>query len=326
MAPPVEPYDLSGLTIGRELNSGAYLATDGVKTFLVEPPTANDQGRKRWITSSPVFDQFSFNPGSVQTVDPPVLDAMPCGPDLTGRLGPTTTTCNAPALTITMYDQSSKMVLYCARDPQVTGLATLSLAAQTANAPAPLSVTGSDQQISLTVQPDYFPAGVYLLTVTCATSGTPPVAATPLILSSSQMPRTLRATPSSGLQLAITCLNRQANGIHVVAYPGSDRNSPDAQTFDAPAGQSTLQATYSRRANYDMSVDCSLGGGPIHTLTVPASAFPLILTIRADQQDRWLYCDGAAQLPSPATLKLIAQTPNAPPPRSASPVRRGRSS
>ena len=75
---PVEPHDLSGLTIGPHLTSGAYLATDRVKSYLVEPPTANDHGRKRWITSTPVKDQFAFK-GKLQTVDPLVLAAMPCG-------------------------------------------------------------------------------------------------------------------------------------------------------------------------------------------------------------------------------------------------------
>ena len=287
-----------------------------MKSYLVEPPTANDHGRKRWITSTPVKDQFAFK-GKLQTVDPLVLAAMPCGPDLTGRLGPTTTTCNAPVLNITMYDQLSEMVLYCHRDPRLTSPATLSLAAQTTNAPQPLSVTGSDKTISLTVPTDYFPIGDYQLTATCTTSGTPPFAATPMTLSSSQLPMTLRATPSSGLQLAITCINLRAKGTHAVAYPAATGpNSPDAQTFDAPAGQSTLQATYSRRANYNVRVDCSLGGEPIHTVTVLASAFPPVLTIRADQKDRWLYCDRDPQLTSLAKLSLAAQTPNAPPPLS----------
>ena len=308
---PIEPHDLSSLTIGPDLTSGAYLATDGVKTYLVEPPTANDQGRKRWITSSPVFDQFVFNSSKVQTVDPLVLAAMPCGPDLTGRVAPPTTTCNLPVLNITMDDQPTKMVLHCDRDPRLTSPATLSLTAQTPNPPQPLSVTGSDKTLSLTVPMDYFPNGSYQLTATCATSGTPPVAATPLVLSSSQIPITLRVTPSSGLQLAITCVNPEANGIHIVA---AGPNNQNAQTWDG-AG-STLQATYSRQANYDVRVDCSLGGGPIHTLIVSASVFPPALTIRADPQDRWLYCDGAALLPSPATLKLTAQTPNAPAPLS----------
>ncbi len=172
----------------------------------------------------------------------------------------------------------------------------------------------------MTVQPDYFPNGDYQLTATCASSDTPPWTATPLTLSSSQIPMTLRATPSSGLQLAITCANPEApeaNGIHAVAYPAAaGPNSPDAQTFDAPAGQSTLQATYSRRANYDVRVDCSLGGGPIHTVTVPASAFPPLLTIRTNQTHQFLYCDRDQQLTSPATLSLAAQIQNAPKPLS----------
>jgi hypothetical protein len=315
---PIEPHDLSGLTIGPDLPSGTYLATDGVKTYLVEP-TANDQGRKRWITSPPVFDQFAFNPSKVQTVDPLVLAAMPCGPDLTGRLGTPTTTCNAPLLNITMDDQPGKMVLHCQRDPRLTSPATLSLAAQAPNPPQPLSVTGSDT-LSLTVPTDYFPPGNYWLTATCTTSGPPRFAATPLTLSSGQVPMTLRATPSSGLQLAITCINPQANGIHAVAYPAAaGPNSPDAQPFDARAGQPTLQATYSRRANYDVRVDCSLGGGPIHTVTVLANAFAPLLTIRlGNTSNVFLLCYRDPQLTSPATLSLAAQTPNAPQPLSFS--------
>jgi hypothetical protein len=315
---PIEPHDLSGLTIGPDLASGAYLATDGVKKYLVEPPTANNQGGKRWITSEPVFAQFAFNPSKVQRVDPGVLAAVPCGPDLTGRLGPPTTTCNGPVLNITVYDQPGEMVLYCERDPRLTSPATFTLAAQTANAPQPLSVLiGSDTTLSLTVPADYFPAGDYQLTAICTTSGIPPFART-LTLSSSQIPRTLRATPSSGLQLAITCANPEANGIHIVA---AGPNNQDAQTFDAPAGQSALQATYSRQANYDVRVDCSLGGGSIHTLTVPASAFPPVLTTRkGGQRNVFLYCDSDQHLTSPATLSLAAQTPNAPPPLSVTDV------
>jgi hypothetical protein len=315
---PVEPHDLSGLTIGPDLTSGAYLATDGARTYLVEPPTANEQARKRWITSTPVFDQFAFNPSKVQKVDPLVLAAMPCGPDVTGRLGMPTTTCNAPVLNITMYDQLSEMVLYCHRDPRLTSPSTLSLAAQTANAPQPLSIAGSDTTLSLTVPKDYFPDGNYQLTATCATSGTPRFAATPLTLYSSQVPMTLRATPSSGLQLAITCVNPKPNGIHAVAYPAAaGPNSPDAQTFDVPAKQSTvLQGTYIRRANYDVRVDCRLGGEQVHTVRVLANAFPPLLAIRANRTDRWLYCDRDLQLKSPVTLSLAAQTPNAPAPLS----------
>jgi hypothetical protein len=317
---PVEPHDPSSLTIGPDLNSGAYLATDGVKTYLVEPPTANDPGGKRWITSTPVFDQFAFNPSKVRTVDPQVLAAMSCAPDLTGRLGPPTTTCNGPVLDIRMYDQPGKMVLYCARDPQLTSPATLSLAAQTPNAPQPLTKTGSDPALSLTVPPDYFPAGDYQLTATCTTSGIPPFART-LTLSSGQVPRTLRATPSSGLQLAITCANPEANGIRIVA---SGSTNQDAQTFDAPAGQSMLQATYGRQTNYDVKVDCSLGGGPNHTLTVPANAFPPPLKIRiGGQRNVFLYCDRDQQLTSPATLRLAAQTPDAPPPLSVTGTGKG---
>jgi hypothetical protein len=224
------------------------------------------------------------------------------------------------ALTIRMEGQNN-VFLYCDRELDLTSPATLSLAAQTPNAPQPLSITGTGTDsrgtIIMPVPTDYFPNGDYQLTATCASSDTPPFTAAPLTLSSSQVPRTLRATPSSGLQLAITSVNPQANGIHAVAYPpAAGPNGPDAKTFDAPVGQSMLQATYSRRANYDVKVDWSLGGGSINMLTVPANAFPPLLTIRADRQDRWLYCDRDLQLTSPATLILAAQTPNPPTPLS----------
>ena len=70
----------------------------------------------------------------------------------------------------------------------MTSQATLSLAAQIQNAPQPLGVKGSEKTISLTVQQDYFPAGNYQLTATCASSDTPPFTAAPLTLSSSQIP------------------------------------------------------------------------------------------------------------------------------------------
>ena len=215
-----------------------------------------------------------------------------------------------PALT--MRADPKDRWLYCDRDPQLTSPATLSLAAQTPNAPAPLSKT-SERTVVLNVQPDYFPpVGDYQLTATCASSDTPPFTATPVSLSSSQIPMHLRATPSSGLQLAITCGNlnpQEANGIHIVA---AGPNNQDAQTWDG-AGF-TLQETYSRQADYDVTVDCTLGGISNHTLTAPANAFPPPLTIRkGGQRNVSLYCDRDQQLTSPATLSLAAQTANAPP-------------
>jgi hypothetical protein len=47
------------------------------------------------------------------------------------------------------------------------------------------------------------------------------------------------------------------------------------------------------------------------------SAFPPALTIRANQTDRWLYCDRASQVTGWFTLSLAAITPNAPTPFSA---------
>jgi hypothetical protein len=201
----------------------------------------------------------------------------------------------------------------------LTSPATFSLAAQTPHAPLPLQVTNVPTLIlPLIDNTDYFPNGDYQLIATCASSDTPPFIATPLTLSSIQIPMTLRAIPSSGQQLAITCVNfyvHEAKEIHAVAYPtAAGPNSPDAQTFNAQTGQFKLQATYSRRANYDVRVDCSFSGGSLHTVTVPASAFPPALTIRADPQDHWLYCDSDQHLTSPATLSLAAQTPYAPTP------------
>jgi hypothetical protein len=206
--------------------------------------------------------------------------------------------------------------LYCDRASQLKSPATLSLAAQTLNAPQPLTVIGSDGTLVLTVQPDYFPpVGDYQLTATCASSDTPPFMATSLSLSSSQIPMHLRATPNSGLQLAITCTNlnpQEANGIHIVA---TGPNNQDAQTWDG-AG-STLQKTYSRQANYDVMVDCTLGGISNHTLTAPASAFPPPLKIRKEgQRNVFLYCDRDQQLTTAATLGLAAQIQNAPKPLS----------
>ena len=224
----------------------------------------------------------------------------------------------SPALTIRADPQD--YWLYCDNlAPRLMGPAMFSLVAQTPNAPPPLKVTGLPTlMLSLIDNEDYFPNGDYQLIATCANSDTPPWTATPLILSSSQIPMTLRAIPTSALQLPFTCVNyyvHEAKKIHAVAYPtAAGPNSPDAQTFDAPTGQFYLAAQYSRRANYDVKVDCTFSGGSLHTVTVPASAFPPALTIRTDPQDRWLYCDRDVQWTSPATLSLAAQTPNAPPP------------
>ncbi len=99
--------------------------------------------------------------------------------------------------------------------------------------------------------------------------------------------------------------------VQVTAYPAADPFSPDAQTFDAQVGQLTLQATYSRRGSYDVRLDCAFGNA-FTSLLVPNSAFPSALTIRADQKDRWLYCDRTSQVTGLFTLSLEALTPNAP--------------
>jgi hypothetical protein len=66
------------------------------------------------------------------------------------------------------------------------------------------------------------------------------------------VPPTLSYTPGA-FGLDISCLNFKDSGVHLVAYPATGGpNSPDAQAFGAPVGQTTLQATYSRRGNYDV--------------------------------------------------------------------------
>jgi len=103
--------------------------------------------------------------------------------------------------------------------------------------------------------------------------------------------------------------------VTVFAYPAGNQLSPDAQTFVAPAGQLTLQATYKRRGSYDVGLDCSWGNFTSY-LSVPNSAFFPALTIRADQKDSW-QCDRRTQgVQTPFTLSLAALIPNPPTPLS----------
>ncbi len=184
---------------------------------------------------------------------------------------------------------------------------------------APVSVTGSNQTLVLTLPPNYFPPGDYQLKATCVTDDTPPFAAAPLTYPNSQLPNNLSATPQGGLLLQLSCVNPQKNGIHVAAYPNaSGPNGPDAQTFNAPTGQTTFQATYSRQGDYNIEVDCSNDVGQTVNAIVLDSAFPRLLTIRkSGQVHLWLYCDRDQQLTSPMTLSLAAQIPNPPTPLQA---------
>ncbi|MBV9580112.1 MAG: hypothetical protein JO057_16110, partial [Chloroflexi bacterium] len=222
-------------------------------------------------------------------------------------------------LNITM--NAAVATLYCDRDPQVTSPVTLSVAAQTLNAPAPVSVTGTDKTLALTLPPNYFPPGDYQLTATCVSSDTPPFTATPLTFAASQLPNNLSATPQGGLQLQISCLNPVADGIHIVAYPAEgDPNGPDAQTFDLPPGRPLLQdAIYTRRGNYDVDLQCTMGGTRTVSGVVPASAFSPVLGISTGSGGQ-LSCnniDQFGQLTSPRTVSLAAQTPGAPAPLTA---------
>jgi hypothetical protein len=74
--------DLSSFKKGTPLGRDdlATTAVPNAKVYLV----AN--GQKRWITSSPVFEQFGFDWAKVKTVDAKSLPSEN-GPDLTGRLG-----------------------------------------------------------------------------------------------------------------------------------------------------------------------------------------------------------------------------------------------
>ena len=72
--PAIIQRPVSDITAGPELTSGAYLAADGGKEYLVT------NGEKRWIMSPDVFNQFAFG-GTVRNQS---LAALPDGPDLTG--------------------------------------------------------------------------------------------------------------------------------------------------------------------------------------------------------------------------------------------------
>jgi hypothetical protein len=116
------------------------------------------------------------------------------------------------------------------------------------------------------------------------------------------------ATPADPVDLPFTCSAPGTAPIEVTAYPAAaGPNSPDAQRFDAPAGQSTLQATYSRRGSYDVGLDCAFGYEHAY-LEVPDSAFPPALSIRANPTDQWLYCDRDWRVKSSFELSLVAQT------------------
>jgi hypothetical protein len=121
----------------------------------------------------------------------------------------------------------------------------------------------------------------------------------------------LHATPTSALQLAITCDNPFAGeGVQAAAYPTSDPNGPDLQIYDTSGDK--LQATFTRTANYDVTVRCDYHE-LTEFLTIPAGAFPPALSIRHSETFKYLYCDGPAPL---KTLSLAAQTSNAPAPLS----------
>ncbi|MBV9545133.1 MAG: hypothetical protein JOY61_12250 [Chloroflexi bacterium] len=112
----------------------------------------------------------------------------------------TLNTSQLPLLTI--RTSQDYLWLYCDRSGSLTSAATLSLAAQTPNAPKPLSVTGTGNSsrgtITLHVPADYFPAGNYKLVANCVSSDTPPFEARSLTLSSSQIPTGAATAAPSG--------------------------------------------------------------------------------------------------------------------------------
>ena len=108
----------------------------------------------------------------------------------------------------------------------------------------------------------------------------------------------LVATPADPVDLPFACSAPGTAPIQVTAYP-------DAQVFSA---NGTVQATYSRRGGYDVTLECVFGGAT-KWLTVPDSAFPPALSIRANHTDQWLYCDRHWRFKSSFELSLVAQTP-----------------
>jgi len=75
----IKSVDVSTVSSGPELTSGAYLAWDGVAGTPIYLVT---NGQKRHIASPSVFDKFWFNWSRVKTVAKSTLDALPNGPDL----------------------------------------------------------------------------------------------------------------------------------------------------------------------------------------------------------------------------------------------------
>jgi len=73
--------DVSSITTGPTVTSGAYLATTGAatgtKVYLI------DNGQKRWVTTPAVMDKFDFNWSALRPVAQSTLDALPDGAPLT---------------------------------------------------------------------------------------------------------------------------------------------------------------------------------------------------------------------------------------------------
>jgi hypothetical protein len=90
-------------------------------------------------------------------------------------------------------------LLYCDRASGTTGPATLSLyrTAQGPDDPNKLSLSDTAMSFHLSLQQGDFPPGDYQLTATCASSDTPPFTATPLTLSSGQLPPGPTPTPTA---------------------------------------------------------------------------------------------------------------------------------
>jgi hypothetical protein len=74
--PPVQNNDVNTIDQGPDISDGAILASDGVKTYLI------DNYQKRWITSPDVMTKFHFQ-GQVQSIPPIVLSCIADGPNIT---------------------------------------------------------------------------------------------------------------------------------------------------------------------------------------------------------------------------------------------------
>ena len=76
----IQTLNVSTITAGSDLTSGAYLATPA--PWGSGPVYLVSNGQKRHVSSPATMDKFWFNWNAVQTVPQATLDGLPNGPDL----------------------------------------------------------------------------------------------------------------------------------------------------------------------------------------------------------------------------------------------------